>query len=152
MSLSIYVLSCSDNKYYVGKTKNLDARIKSHFYSYPDVVWLKLYKPVKLLQVYADQTSFDEDKFTIQYMSEYGIDNVRGGSFTTVNLSKEEKNVIEKMIIGSTDCCYKCKKKGHFAKDCKYIPQAISIKSTNKDCKYKISLYDILEDLWDFCR
>jgi hypothetical protein len=51
-------------------------------------------------------------------MSEYGINNVRGGSFCQITLSNDNKNTILKMINGSTDKCYLCGKHGHYIKDC----------------------------------
>ncbi len=61
---------------------------------------------------------FDEDRYTLEYMSNYGIDNVRGGSFVTPQLDKSTKDHIEKMIMSALDKCFKCKQSGHFAKNC----------------------------------
>jgi hypothetical protein len=48
----------------------------------------------------------------------YGIDNVRGGSFCSVFLSLDVKIMIERMIRGSTDKCFKCGESGHFSSNC----------------------------------
>ena len=52
-------------------------------------------------------------------MDKYGIDNVRGGTYTSVKLDKETKNQLEKMSNNTNNKCFKCTKYGHFAKDCK---------------------------------
>jgi predicted GIY-YIG superfamily endonuclease len=113
----IYVLLLVNNKYYVGKTKNPEFRISSHFRS-DGSEWTKKYKPKKLLKMYKNCDSYDEDKITLKYMSKYGIENVRGGSFCKLYLNRENKNTIEQMLKGTNDQCFKCGEKGHFANDC----------------------------------
>lgn len=114
----IYILELKSDKYYVGKTEFLNERLNSHFNGHGSD-WTKLYSPVRVIETVESCSDFDEDKYTLFYMSKYGIDNVRGGSFCKINLSDEEKKVIQQMIIGSTNKCYKCKQVGHYSKDCK---------------------------------
>ena len=106
----IYVLLLVNNKYYVGKTKNPEFRISSHFRS-DGSEWTKKYKPKKLLKMYKNCDSYDEDKITLKYMSKYGIENVRGGSFCKLYLNRENKNTIEQMLKGTNDQCFKCGEK-----------------------------------------
>lgn len=115
--LSIYVLELENNKYYVGKSKTPNIRLQDHLNS-TGSSWTSKYKPVKVLKIYNNCDHFDEDKYTLMYMEKYGVDNVRGGSFCEMNLSKDNIKTINKMIIGSTDKCYICHQGGHFAKDC----------------------------------
>ena len=51
-------------------------------------------------------------------MEKYGINNVRGGSFCQIKLNSENKNTLEKMLLSTTDKCYICGQKGHFAISC----------------------------------
>ena len=116
--INIYVLGLRQNKYYIGKTNKLYFRIKEHFRA-TGSNWTKIYKPVKVVEIIKNCDSFDEDKYTLQYMNKYGIENVRGGSFCNIELSKSETEVINKMIKGSTDKCYNCGESGHYASNCK---------------------------------
>jgi hypothetical protein len=115
--LSIYILELEQNKYYVGKSKSPDVRLQDHFNS-SGSSWTTKYKPIKVLEVHKNCDSFDEDKYTLMCMEKYGIENVRGGSFCEINLSKTNVETINKMLIGSTDKCYNCHKSGHFANEC----------------------------------
>ncbi len=113
----IYILQLEQGKYYIGKTNNPKLRIDNHFNSTASE-WTKLYKPIKVLEIKANCDNYDEDKITLQYMDKYGINNVRGGSFSSIKLSKSTIDVLEKMKKGTNDKCFICGKSEHFAKDC----------------------------------
>lgn len=127
----IYVLQLEKNKYYIGKTNNPHFRIKNHFNSNGSF-WTKKYKPLKILELIPNCDNFDEDKYTKIYMSKYGIDNVRGGSFCQIKIPKYQFDSLKKELITVSDRCYKCGKIGHFS---------------NKCTKYKKSLDDELKDI-----
>lgn len=113
----IYILNLAQNKFYVGKTDNPKFRLDSHFKN-GGCAWTKKYKPIQILGLFPDCDDFDEDKYTLKYMSKYGVDNVRGGSFCQPTLSRENINTIERMISSSNDCCHFCGEKGHFIGRC----------------------------------
>jgi hypothetical protein len=54
-------------------------------------------------------------------MEKYSIDNVRGGSYTKIELSDLEKDKINQILNSINDRCYKCNTKGHFANECEKI-------------------------------
>lgn len=110
-------MKLENNKYYVGKTNNLNRRFDEHVNGYGSE-WTKKYKPIEIIEVIENCDDFDEDKYTKIYMNKYGIDNVRGGSYTTLILYKEQIKFLKNEISGSTDKCYYCNKTGHFIKDC----------------------------------
>ena len=114
---TIYILCLTNNKYYIGKTSNPQKRILNHFQQQGSV-WTKKYKPISVEKVINNADDFDEDKWTIIYMKIYGIDNVRGGSFCSIQLSKSNKQTLQRMITGSSDCCYKCGQSGHYISRC----------------------------------
>lgn len=113
----IYILELEDNKFYIGKTDNPNFRLNSHFKSYGSA-WTKKYKPIKLLKLIPDCDSFDEDKYTKQYMKKKGINNVRGGTYCKIKLENDVIELLKKEIKGATDCCYICGSNQHFAKNC----------------------------------
>ncbi len=113
----IYVLELDKHKYYIGKSNNYIKRIDDHKTNRGSY-WTKLYNPVKIIEVFESTDDFDEDKTTLKYMNLYGIDNVRGGSFVQSKLSKENIEILQRMINSKNDTCFKCGLKGHFIKDC----------------------------------
>ena len=120
MTTNIYILKLENNKYYVGKTDNLEKRKQAHLNGTASS-WTKKYKPLSVKKIIQNASPFDEDKYTIEYMGIYGIDNVRGGIYVTEALDELERYTIKKFIWGANDCCTQCGRKGHFIKNCKAI-------------------------------
>ena len=113
----IYVLELEKNKFYIGKTNNPSIRIDEHFNNNGSE-WTKLYKPIKLFHLIPNCSEFDEDKYTLQYLKQYGKERVRGGSFSKIKLSDSELNLIDKMIFSTDNKCYNCGEYGHFVNKC----------------------------------
>ena len=113
----IYILQLEKGKYYIGKTNNPQFRLETHF-NLNGSEWTKIYKPLKVLEIKPNCDDYDEDKYTRIYMDKYGINNVRGGSFVSVKLSKSQKDILHQMSNGTNDKCFICGKDNHFAKDC----------------------------------
>ena len=116
MTITIYTLELENNKYYVGRSSVPTQRILKHFQE-EGSEYTKLYKPIKVLSQVKGE-AFDEEKYTLIAMEKYGIDNVRGGSYCNVILTQHDKDKALQTIRSISDKCYKCGKKGHFAKDC----------------------------------
>jgi len=131
-SIFIYVLECASHKYYIGKTNNPQFRFEQHFTTNSTAFTTK-YKPIRLYQLIPDCDDYDEDKYTLQYMEKYGIDNVRGGSYSKLILDNNEIQFITKRIDSATDKCYMCGKSGHFAKDCNTITKSSSSFTTTTE-------------------
>lgn len=95
----IYILKLKQNKYFVGKTDNLNFTLND--FDKSKLSWTLKYEPIELYNFMPHCDEFDEDKFTLKYMALLGIDNVRGGTFKQLNITEDEVNVIIKMIINS---------------------------------------------------
>jgi len=114
---NIYILQLEGGRYYIGKSNNLEKRRQQHLNGTASA-WTRKYKPICVEKIIPNASVFDEDKYTKEYMSKYGIDNVRGGTYVSVELDESQEDAIQKEILGATDCCTRCGRKGHFVKDC----------------------------------
>jgi len=112
----IYVLQLKENKWYIGKTETSKFRIDTHFDS-AGSEFTKKYPPQEIYQIIPECDKYDEDKYVKKYMDKYGIDNVRGGTYCRLELTSNEKEVIQKELCGANDLCFLCGG-DHFVKDC----------------------------------
>jgi hypothetical protein len=117
MSTNIYILKLANNKYYIGKTNNLEERLNAHKNG-TSSLWTTKHKFISVEKVIPNASSFDEDKYTLEYMNKYGIDNVRGGQYVKARLDDEQIHNITKSMWSANDCCTSCGKKGHFVNEC----------------------------------
>lgn len=143
----IYVLFLEQDKYYVGRSLKPMTRTGDHLASTifdnklcKGSAWTRMYPPTKILEVNASYDEFDEDRYTIKYMRDKGIDNVRGGSFCELNLSRENVVTLEKMLAGAEDRCYYCGSKDHFIGSC---PQKNMKRIPKKERKTTLKKRDI---------
>jgi hypothetical protein len=116
---SIYVLELENGKYYVGSTNNFERRYQEHLNG-EGSSWTKIHKPVKILEVNPWNSPYDEDNKTKELMAKYGVNNVRGGSYTTIHLDEAIIKFINKETQTRNNLCYNCSSKEHFARDCPY--------------------------------
>ena len=114
--LWIYVLRLKGDKYYVGKTSQPEKRIQDH-HAGNGSHWTSLYPMIEVVEQF-EGDAFDEDKYVKKYMAEYGIDNVRGGSYSRQHLSAEDEAALKKELIGASDACFRCGRNNHFASAC----------------------------------
>jgi hypothetical protein len=97
----IYVLELQCGKYYVCKTINPNIKLGPFLTN--QTQWTMIYKPVKIIEIIANCSNSDEDKYTLKCMTKYGVNNVRGGSFCDFTLNNDKLKVIT-LALESTKC------------------------------------------------
>jgi predicted GIY-YIG superfamily endonuclease len=125
MTEIIYVLRCEGDKYYVGRTTDFKKRYKRHCAGIA-ASWTKKHPPIEWVEQIALTSDFQEDITTKEYMRHYGVDNVRGGSYTTIELSTTQRESIAKEIKTAYNLCYECSSPDHFRSVCPLLNKPIS--------------------------
>jgi hypothetical protein len=121
MPITIYVLKLKYGKFYVGKTSDVVTRVFEHFAqdaSSKASSWTSKYSPISIEDIIENCDDFDEDKYTKIYMAKYGIQNVRGGSYTQIVLREDQIDHLITEIRGAHNACYFCGSDAHYINDC----------------------------------
>lgn len=82
----VYVLALENNKYYVGRTNNVNSDIERHKAG-EFCEFTRINKPMNSFEFDVSTSTFDEDCMVKKYMSTDGINNVRGGSYSSLELT-----------------------------------------------------------------
>lgn len=117
-SFTIYVLQLQEGKYYVGATrKPLQRRLDEHQRQGATCAeWTKKYPLIRCIDYYETNDIHEETTKTKNLMNQFGIDNVRGGAYSSMELSKEDRKTLNKEFDHDLGLCLRCKKPGHLAK------------------------------------
>ncbi|KAL9180884.1 hypothetical protein ACHAXT_009689 [Thalassiosira profunda] len=81
---TVYVLECSQGKYYVGSTTNRKRRVREHRRG-KGSKWTRTYKPLRVVEerrrIPSKYLLGTESTVTAEYMLKMGVNNVRGSMF-----------------------------------------------------------------------
>jgi hypothetical protein len=117
----LYVLEFERYQFYIGKTRNITARIEAHKAG-TGSEWTRLLKVSligdKPVEIRPMTSPLDEDRLVEEYMVIFGIENVRGGSYGQVRLPPATIEFLEKKVATAKDLCVACMRPGHFVKSC----------------------------------
>ena len=97
--IQVYVLKLIENKYYIGQSANLKARLAQH-HEGKGSEWTKQYYPIELFKTIETGmtewriTEAIENRVTLKMMTEHGYKNVRGGFW-----SQPDENTIYKTLL-----------------------------------------------------
>ena len=69
----IYALKLANNKYYIGKTEDPQFRLETHFSQNGGSAWTKKHKPFQIHEIIPNQSDYDEQRVTQEYMNKYFV-------------------------------------------------------------------------------
>jgi len=150
--VTVYVLRLAGNKYYVGKTsRDVDDRVQEHIYGRGSA-WTSLHKPCRLVETRTVSSLDEEDRIVKDYMRRYGVSNVRGGSYSQVNLDTSTIRFLQREISTMVDGCFRCGRIGHTVKQC--FARAHYDGSALGDCSQRgTKRSDVASEVWvcEYC-
>lgn len=87
-SSSIYILQLERGNYYVGETQDPIKALQLHREGLGPV-WTQIHRPVRIHAQFPFE--HDVNYYVKQYMAQYGVDHVRGGSWEHLRLTDEDR-------------------------------------------------------------
>lgn len=116
---NIHILKLEENKYYICKTRN----------TFND--WTEKYPIVEVEKTVKDCDFYDIDKYTKIYMNKYGIENVRGGTYSELKLDENVKNFLINEFRTVNNICERCYFEIHQTEKCFISGDVVYIKNLN---------------------
>ena len=85
--------------------------------------WTRRYRPLRIVSVTPEKGPGDEDEWVLRLMANpaFGIDRVRGGSFSSIDIEPHRATLVL-MLQTRANMCYKCGAPGHYANACPTMP------------------------------
>ena len=93
----VYVLELNNNKYYVGRSKQIIKRITDHFNN-KGSKYTRKNKPINIISIIEESNKFDEKNKTLEIMKKYGYENVRGYAWCSNILRGPPKDLNNKTL------------------------------------------------------
>ena len=91
---TLYVLRLTGGKYYIGKTTDVLKCYDEHLAGSRSA-WTRLHPPVAIVKT---EPKGNEDATVIEYMRIYGLDNVRGGTYSDEVLPDTVRSMFQNEI------------------------------------------------------
>lgn len=91
--MHIYILLLENDYYYIGESSNFIQSYQQHI-DKRSCEWTKLHRTVTIAKVIQQTKEYTVDDCVIEYIKKYGIDKVRGGSFSDVVLSPKQLDLL----------------------------------------------------------
>jgi hypothetical protein len=114
----VYVLALDNNKYYVGKTIDIQSTYIEHCDG-TKIEWTRIHRPrgIKWRSIIFYP---EEEMMCVRLLiGMYGIDNVRGGIYNNTTLTIEERrSIIAEDQYNHGGICNNCFNQGHLTEDC----------------------------------
>lgn len=120
----LYVIRLKESKFYVGTTtKPPEERLSEHEKGRGSM-WTKKYEPMGFQEKYlltanSDEGRLHEDFMVKKYMLKHGVDNVRGGSYSSIVLPEWRLKSLYTELFHAKNRCMKCGDEGHWSSKCR---------------------------------
>ena len=138
--MDLYILRLQEGKYYIGTTENVEIKFAQHV-SGQGPKWTQKYSPIEIVKTFRNVKGNMENKMVQDYMTQYGINNVRSDSYNRVKLPPAQLNELIAKLKMEQNKCHYCAEVDHITDDCGVV--CIRCGRANhqaQNCKYK---YDI---------
>jgi predicted GIY-YIG superfamily endonuclease len=115
----VYVLPLRGGYYYIGRTqRHPDVRLGEHMQESEGNDWVRRHQPLGHYEKLFWYEFGAEATVTLMYMQRHGVDRVRGGQWSRLQLKEHEILEIGRHLRVESQACYMCGLVGHVSRAC----------------------------------
>lgn len=115
----VYVLQKADGTVYVGKSKNVEERLRQHSEGTGALCAKGKYRRVAPMTEPSEDLEAWERSEVLARMRKHGLGRVRGWMYTSKELTDQQREHAFSQVCERFDLCRRCGLKGHFVADCR---------------------------------
>ncbi len=94
MATSFFLMELEHGKYFVGASKDPLKTLEEHREGMAGMAWTQIHRPVRLREVVAVSRLSELDDYVRRCMIQWGVEHVRGGSWSDVRLRDKDRRAI----------------------------------------------------------
>jgi hypothetical protein len=103
MATCIFILQLEHNKYFVGASQDPVKAMEEHREGLGPL-WTRIHRPLGIIKRVPFQREEELDTFVKGAMRTYGLENVRGGSWSDARISDTQRHALHAELHGGDDC------------------------------------------------
>lgn len=104
MATSFFLMELEHGKYFAGASQDPLKTLEEHREGLGGVPWTQIHRPVRLREVVAVARPSELDTQVRAWMMNYGVENVRGGSWSEVRLRDADRQAIREGVARQRGC------------------------------------------------
>lgn len=104
MATSFFLMELEHGKYFAGASQDPVKTVEEHREGLGGVPWTQIHRPVRLREVMAVARQSELDTQVQVWMAKYGVENVRGGSWSDVRLRDADRQGIREGVTKQRGC------------------------------------------------
>lgn len=102
---SLFLIELEHGKYFAGASPDPIKALEAYREGLGEIPsWLSIHRPLRLREVVAVAQSEELDAHVQEWMARYGVENVRGGSWTDVRLRDTDRQRIREGVVQKRGC------------------------------------------------
>lgn len=102
-TICVFILQLEHGKFFVGGAKDPAKALEEHREGLGGL-WTQVHKPIRILEQHPFKSEADIDIHTKITMRTYGIENVRGGSWSNSRLTDADRHHLHKEFHEHSEC------------------------------------------------
>ena len=103
MTTCVFILQLEHGKYFVDCSKDPEKAMQEHVEGLGPL-WTRIHRPIDMVKRIPFQRAEELDTYVKAAMRTYGLENVRGGSYSDARLKDSDRHALHRELHSDSDC------------------------------------------------